>query len=541
MPKYIFVTGGVLSGVGKGVTTASIAMLLQSMGYNVTAIKIDPYINVDAGTMNPYAHGEVFVTDDGGETDLDIGHYERFLGKNLSKKNNITTGQVFLSVITKERKGEYLGQTVQIIPHVTNEIKSLIREVVKEDNVDIALIEIGGTVGDIESLPFLEAVRQMRLEEGISNTFFVHVALTPTLKATGEQKTKPVQHSVQELRRIGIQPDMIVVRCEKPLVDEARRKIALYSNVPIEYVISNHDVEIIYEVPLILHEQGVPKLIAQKLELDYREPDLSKWIDFVNRLKKAKIDITIAMIGKYTKLRDSYLSIIEALKHASATTGVKPHLRWIESSELEDLDIKEIGKQIADVDAAIILPGFGKRGAEGKIKAIKYLRENDIPTFGICFGFQLMVIEFARNVIGLKDANSVELDPSTHQPVVDLLPSQRNIGFLGGTMRLGARAIKLLKGSYVYKAYGRDIIIERHRHRYTVNMKYIDLFESCGFRISGISEDKDGDVVEFMELVSNKFFIGTQAHPEFRSKPLNPSPIFVFFLETVMNYKGRQS
>jgi CTP synthase len=541
MPKYIFVTGGVLSGVGKGVTTASIAMLLQSMGYNVTAIKIDPYINVDAGTMNPYAHGEVFVTDDGGETDLDIGHYERFLGKNLSKKNNITTGQVFLSVITKERKGEYLGQTVQIIPHVTNEIKSLIREVVKEDNVDIALIEIGGTVGDIESLPFLEAVRQMRLEEGISNTFFVHVALTPTLKATGEQKTKPVQHSVQELRRIGIQPDMIVVRCEKPLVDEARRKIALYSNVPIEYVISNHDVEIIYEVPLILHEQGVPKLIAQKLELDYREPDLSKWIDFVNRLKKAKIDITIAMIGKYTKLRDSYLSIIEALKHASATTGVKPHLRWIESSELEDLDIKEIGKQIADVDAAIILPGFGKRGAEGKIKAIKYLRENDIPTFGICFGFQLMVIEFARNVIGLKDANSVELDPSTHHPVVDLLPSQRNIGFLGGTMRLGARAIKLLKGSYVYKAYGRDIIIERHRHRYTVNIKYIDLFESCGFRISGISEDKDGDVVEFMELVSNKFFIGTQAHPEFRSKPLNPSPIFVFFLETVMNYKGRQN
>jgi CTP synthase len=541
MPKYIFVTGGVLSGVGKGVTTASIAMLLQSMGYNVTAIKIDPYINVDAGTMNPYAHGEVFVTDDGGETDLDIGHYERFLGKNLSKKNNITTGQVFLSVITKERKGEYLGQTVQIIPHVTNEIKSLIREVVKEDNVDIALIEIGGTVGDIESLPFLEAVRQMRLEEGISNTFFVHVALTPTLKATGEQKTKPVQHSVQELRRIGIQPDMIVVRCEKPLVDEARRKIALYSNVPIEYVISNHDVEIIYEVPLILHEQGVPKLIAQKLELDYREPDLSKWIDFVNRLKKAKIDITIAMIGKYTKLRDSYLSIIEALKHASATTGVKPHLRWIESSELEDLDIKEIGKQIADVDAAIILPGFGKRGAEGKIKAIKYLRENDIPTFGICFGFQLMVIEFARNVIGLKDANSVELDPSTHHPVVDLLPSQRNIGFLGGTMRLGARAIKLLKGSYVYKAYGRDIIIERHRHRYTVDIKYIDLFESCGFRISGISEDKDGDVVEFMELVSNKFFIGTQAHPEFRSKPLNPSPIFVFFLETVMNYKGRQN
>jgi len=536
MQKYIFVTGGVLSGVGKGVTTASIAMLLQSMGYNVTAIKIDPYINVDAGTMNPYAHGEVFVTDDGGETDLDIGHYERFLGKNLSRKNNITTGQVFLSVITKERKGEYLGQTVQIIPHITNEIKSLIKEVVREQNVDIALIEVGGTVGDIESLPFLEAVRQMRLEDGFKNTFFVHVALVPTLKTTGEQKTKPVQHSVQELRRIGIQPDMIVVRCEKPLVDEAKRKIALYSNVPIEYVISNHDVDIVYEVPLTLYEQGIHKLIAQRLELDYREPDLSKWINFVNKLKNANIEINIAMIGKYTKLKDSYLSIIEAVRHASAIIGAKTSFKWIESTEIEELENKEIMNHLNNVDAAIILPGFGKRGTEGKIKAIKYLRENNIPTFGICFGFQLMAIEFARNVIGLKDANSSELEPSTPQPVVDILPSQKNINFVGGTMRLGIRTIKLLKGTLVHRAYGSDIIAERHRHRYTINTKYVDLFENNGFKISGISEDRDESVIEFMELTNHRFFIGTQAHPEFRSKPLNPSPIFVSFLETVLRY-----
>lgn len=532
MRKYIFITGGVLSGVGKGVTTASIAMLFQSMGYNVTAIKIDPYINVDAGTMNPYAHGEVFVTDDGGETDLDIGHYERFLGKNLSKKNNITTGQVFLSVITKERKGEYLGHTVQIIPHITNEIKSLIRDVAKEQNADVVLVEIGGTVGDIESLPFLEAVRQMRLEEGFKNTFFIHVALVPMLRTTGEQKTKPVQHSVQELRRIGIQPDMIVARCEKPLTDEARRKISLYSNVPVEYVISNYDVDVIYEVPLILYEQRVPELISQRLELAYREPDLSKWKDFIDRLKNAKTWIQIAMIGKYTKLKDSYLSIIEALKHASAVVGVNPYIKWIESSEIEGLSDKDLIKHLEHVDAAIILPGFGKRGTEGKIKALKYLRENNIPTLGICFGFQLMVIEFARNVVGLKDANSTELDPTTPHPVIDILPSQRNIDFLGGTMRLGVRMIRLFKGTLVHRAYGSEIIVERHRHRYTVNTKYIDMLEYGGFKVSGINEEEN--VVEFMELKDHRFFVGTQAHPEFRSKPLNPSPIFTFFLTTVL-------
>uniref|UniRef100_A0A7C2ZNA5 CTP synthase n=1 Tax=Ignisphaera aggregans TaxID=334771 RepID=A0A7C2ZNA5_9CREN len=535
MSKYIFVTGGVLSGVGKGVTTASIAMLLQSMGYNVTAIKIDPYINVDAGTMNPYAHGEVFVTDDGGETDLDIGHYERFLGKNLSKKNNITTGQVYLSVISKERRGEYLGSTVQIIPHITNEIKALIKEVVKEQQADIALVEIGGTVGDIESLPFLEAVRQMRLEEGQQNTFFVHVALAPTLRTTGEQKTKPVQHSVQELRRIGIQPDMVVVRCENPLSEEARKKIALYSNVPVEYVISNHDVDIIYEVPFVLYGQRVPQLISQKLGIEYREPDLSKWLGFVNGLKNAKKEVKIAMIGKYTKLRDSYISIIEAVRHSSAVEGVKPLLKWIESSELETSKINGIENIMSDIDAAIILPGFGKRGSEGKIRTLKYLRENDIPTFGICFGFQLMVIEFARNVLGLNNANSTELDPTTPHPVIDLLPSQRHVDALGGTMRLGAKPIRLFKGTHVYSAYNRDVISERHRHRYGFNNRYLDLFENNGFSVSGVSYD---DVVEFMELKHHKLFIGTQAHPEFRSKPLEPSPIYVYFLKTILKYKN---
>ncbi|MEM0490642.1 MAG: CTP synthase [Ignisphaera sp.] len=536
MTKYIFITGGVLSGVGKGVTSASIAMLLQSMGYNVTAIKIDPYINVDAGTMNPYAHGEVFVTDDGGETDLDIGHYERFLGKNLSKKNNITTGQVYLSVITKERKGVYLGSTVQIIPHVTNEIKNIIMEVAKEQAADITIVEIGGTVGDIEGLPFLEAIRQMRLENGYRNTFFIHVALVPTLRTTGEQKTKPVQHSVQELRRIGIQPDMIVARCEKPLSDEARRKIALYSNVPEEYVISNHDVETIYEVPLILYMQRVPLLIAQRLELVYREPEISLWLNFVEKLKKADVKLRIAMIGKYTKLQDSYISIIEAIKHSSAYLGIKPIFHWIESSELENHDNYDVEKIIGKVDGAIILPGFGKRGSIGKIKAIKYLRENNIPTLGICFGFQLMIVEFARNVLNLRDADSSELNPTTPHPVIDLLPMQRNIDFIGGTMRLGSKTIKLIKGTKVFEAYGRDTIVERHRHRYGVNNKYIELFEKNGFIVSGVSSDEE--IVEFMELKSHNFFIGTQAHPEFRSKPLEPSPIYTYFLRTALLIKN---
>ncbi len=535
MPKYIFVTGGVLSSVGKGVTTASIAMLIKSMGYNVTAIKIDPYINVDAGTMNPYAHGEVFVTEDGGETDLDLGHYERFLNTNLSKRNNITTGQIYYSVIMKERKGEYLGATVQIIPHITDEIKNCIRSVAKEYNADVTLVEIGGTVGDIEGLPFLEAVRQMRLEEGPENTLFIHVALVPTLKTTGEQKTKPVQHSVQELRRIGIQPDIIIARCEKPLEPEAKRKIALYSNVPPHAVFSNHDVETIYEVPLLLYKQGLLNVLCEKLRLEYREPDLSKWIDFVVKLKSASKPLRVAMIGKYTKLRDSYISIVEAVKHASAYLGVKPIFKWIESTDIEQglVNVEEV---LRDADCALILPGFGKRGTEGKIRAIKFLRENRIPTLGICFGFQMMVVEFARNVLGIKDANSRELDPSTPNPVVDLMPSQQNIEFVGGTMRLGAKPIKLIRGTIVYEAYKRDVVFERHRHRYAFNTKYVDIFEGAGFIISGFSYD---GVIEFMELKEHPFFVGTQAHPEFKSRPLEPSPLYMHFVRISKELSAR--
>jgi len=528
MTKYVFVTGGVLSSVGKGVTTASIALLFKAMGFNVTVIKIDPYLNVDAGTMNPYAHGEVFVTEDGGETDLDVGHYERFLGINLSKKNNITAGQIYYAVIMKERKGEYLGATVQIIPHVTNEIKQRIKDVAKEYDADVVFIEIGGTVGDIEGLPFLEAARQMRLEEGFNNVAFIHVALVPTLKATGEQKTKPVQHSVQELRRIGIQPDVVVARCEKPLDPEARSKIALFSNVPPEAVISNYDVSNIYEVPVILLNQMMHRILAQRLALEYREPDLSPWLSFLEKLSKGLKPVKIAMIGKYTRLKDSYMSITEAVKHSSAYIGVKPIFKWLESTDIENGYV-DLEKELEDVKGALILPGFGKRGAEGKIKAIKYLREQNIPTLGICFGFQLMVIEIARNVVGLNNANSSELDPSTPHPVIALLPSQMEVNTIGGSMRLGAISIKLRKGSKVYEAYGREIISERHRHRYGVNTKYIDVLESAGFIVSGVSLDNES-VVEFMELNNHLLFIGTQSHPEFKSRPLAPSPLFMSFM-----------
>lgn len=532
MVKYVFITGGVLSSVGKGVTTASVALLFQSMGYSVTIIKIDPYINVDAGTMNPYAHGEVFVTEDGGETDLDIGHYERFLNKNLSKKNNITTGQIYYSVIMKERKGGFLGATVQIIPHITNEIKNRIKEVVKENNVDIVFVEIGGTVGDIEGLPFLEAARQMRLEEGLNNTAFIHVALVPSLKVTGEQKTKPVQHSVQELRRIGIQPDIIVARCERPLTSEAKAKIALFSNVPPEAVISNYDVSNIYEVPLILYEQGIHLILADRLRLPVLTVKIDHWIDFVERVNKSSKTLEIAMIGKYTKLRDSYISIVESIKHSSAHLGVKPIFKWIESTDIEDGKIK-IGEELNGVKGALILPGFGKRGSEGKIKALEYLREHGIPTLGICFGFELMVIELARNVLGLREANSSELDSTTPHPVIDLLPSQQGVDLLGGTMRLGSKTIKLSKGTLVYDAYGVEYITERHRHRYGVNNKYLESLEAVGFIASGISVEDS--IVEYMELKQHKFYVGTQAHPEFKSRPLQPSPIYTYFLKQALN------
>jgi len=528
--KYIFVTGGVLSGLGKGVTSASTGLLLKSMGYSVIAIKIDPYVNVDAGTMNPYMHGEVFVTEDGGETDLDIGHYERFLNIDLSKKNNITTGKVYQSVIEKERRGDYLGQTVQIIPHVTDEIKREIREVADEQGADVAIIEIGGTVGDIEGLPFLEAARQMRLEEGADNTLFIHVVLIPKLSTTGELKTKPAQHSVQELRRIGIQPDILVARSIEPLSREARRKLALYSNVPQEAIFSNYDVDLVYEVPLILKEQGLHSLISKRLRMKYCEPDLSSWIDFIGKIKNARKQVTVAMVGKYTRLKDSYLSIIEAIKHASAHCLLKPKLKWIEAEDIEKERVSA-EETLEGVDGAVILPGFGIRGAEGKIKLIKELRESGKPTLGICFGLQLMVVEFARNVLGLDKANSTEVDPSTPHPVVDLLSMQKGVIYKGGTMRLGALPIRLVRGTKAYEIYGqRDVVYERHRHRYQVNPRYINKYAENEFIVSGFS--KEG-FPEIMELRSSKFYLGTQAHPEFKSRPLQPSPIYVGFIKAL--------
>lgn len=535
MEKYIFVTGGVLSSVGKGTVTASIGLILKSMGYSVTAIKIDPYINVDAGTMNPYMHGEVYVTEDGGETDLDIGHYERFLDVNLSKKNNITTGQIYLSVIEKERRGDYLGQTVQVIPHITNEIKERIREIARMQQADITLVEVGGTVGDIEGLSFLEAIRQMKLELGERNTLFIHVALVPILSATGEQKTKPVQHSVQELRRIGIQPDAIVARCSRILEPEAKRKIALYSNVPEEAVYTSYDVETIYEVPLVLEEQGISKYIARKLDLEHTKPRLDEWKEFVKKIKESTKPVKIGMIGKYTKLKDSYLSIIEALKHSAAKLRVKPILKWIEATDIEQGKLR-VEEELSNVDGVIILPGFGKRGVEGKIKAITFARENNKPLLGICFGMQLSVVEIARNLAGLHGAHTTEVDPNTPHPVVTLLEGQEKIDRLGGTMRLGAQPIRIIKGTLADKIYGGlKVVYERHRHRYEVNPKYIDILENVGLRVAGISLDNP-ELVEFIELRGHSFFFGTQPHPEFKSRPLRPSPVYATFLEASLKH-----
>ncbi|MEM0099384.1 MAG: CTP synthase [Desulfurococcaceae archaeon] len=526
MTKYIFVTGGVLSGLGKGTIAASIGLLVKSAGYSVTAIKIDPYLNVDAGTMSPFAHGEVFVTDDGGETDMDIGHYERFLNVDLSKKNNITSGQIYYSIIMKERRGEYLGQCVQIIPHVVNEIKERIREISRESGADVVIVEIGGTVGDIEGLPFQEAARQMRFDEGVKNTFYVHIGLAPILPS-GELKTKPIQHSVQELRRIGIQPDALIARSQRHLDDEARHKLALHSNLPPSGVFSCPFLETSYEIPLMLNEQGFTKYLLERLDLEVREPDLSTWNSFVERLKKRSKPVKIAMVGKYTKLKDSYVSIIEALNHASAWNGVKPELIWIESTDIEKNPglINELDK----VDGAIILPGFGKRGSEGKIEAIKYLREEGKPTLGICFGMQLMVVEAARNLAGLRNANSTELDSNTPHPVVILSPEQLGVQDKGGTLRLGARRIIITPGTLAWRIYGTNEVYERHRHRYIVNPKYIDLLEASGIRISGYSEEGHVEIIEYGD--GNSFYLGLQAHPEFKSRPLNPSPVFNEFMK----------
>ncbi|MEM1566418.1 MAG: CTP synthase [Candidatus Bathyarchaeia archaeon] len=533
MVKYVFVTGGVLSSVGKGIVTSSIGKMLQARGFKVTAIKIDPYVNVDAGTMNPYMHGEVYVTEDGGETDLDLGWYERFLDLNLKKENNITTGLVYKAVIEKERRGDFLGRCVQIVPHITNEIKSRIRSVAKDSDVDVVLTEVGGTVGDIEGLPFLEAIRQMRLEEGYENTLYVHVALVPILDVTKEMKTKPLQHSVNELRRIGIQPDIIVARCSEMIDSEALRKIALFGTIPEDAVFCSYNVESIYQVPLILDKQGMGDFICKRLKLPERKPNYDDWKRFVDAILNPVYEVKIALVGKYAGLVDSYVSMNEALRHAGAACKTKVNITYIEAEVFEkNPDETETLKEF---DGIFVPYGFGSRGAEGKIAAIKFARENNIPFLGICFGFQLAVVEFARNVCGLKDANSTEIDPNTPHPVIDLMPEQRGIEFKGATMRLGAHKIVIKPGTLAHRLYGSLEIFERHRHRFEVNMDYLEKLEREGLVFS--SRSPDGRRMETLELPSHYFFFASQFHGEFKSRPGKPDPEYYGFVKACLDRK----
>lgn len=530
--KFIFVTGGVMSGIGKGIVTASIGKILQVRGFSVTAAKIDPYLNVDAGTMNPIMHGEVFVTDDGGEIDMDLGTYERFLDVNLSKRHNITTGQVYSTVITRERKGEYLGRCVQIIPHITDEIKDRIRSIAEANNVDVIVTEIGGTVGDIEGLPFLEAVRQIRLEEGGGNVLYAHVTWVPVLSVVGEQKTKPTQHSVQELRRIGIQPDIIVARSSSPLKETPRKKIALFCNVEERAVFTSPDLECVYESPLVLDRQGMGDYICEKLHLPSRKAEWRRWESLVERFISPSGVVRIAMCGKYAELADSYVSVNEALKHAGAACNVRVKIDWIETEIFEEKP--ERISLLSGYDGILVPGGFGVRGTQGKIAAIKYAREMDKPFLGICFGFQLAVVEYARH-IGFKDANSTEVDPNTPHPVIDLMPEQRGIKELGATMRLGAHEVYVMPGTMAYRLYGRERIWERHRHRYEVNPDYIEALEGRGLVFSGTSPD--GRRMEILELPEKYFFLATQFHGEFKSRPEHPSPPYYGFIKACLDQR----
>ncbi len=536
MVKYIFVTGGVLSSVGKGIVTSSVGKMLQFRGFSVTAIKIDPYVNVDAGTMNPYIHGEIFVTDDGGETDLDLGWYERFLDISLPKENNITTGQVYQTVIDRERRGDFLGKCVQIIPHITDEIKRRIRAVAQKSNVDVVLTECGGTVGDIEGLPFLEAIRQMRLEEGYENTLYIHVALVPILDVTSEMKTKPLQHSVNELRRIGIQPDIIVSRCAKMITKEVLEKISLFGTIPKEAVFCSYNVSSIYRVPLILDEQGMGDYICKRLKLLPKNLNfemIRKWKNFVEALENCQYTVKIALIGKYTGLIDSYVSMNEAFKHAGAACNTRVLIDYIEAETFEENPEKV--NDLKNYDGIFVPYGFGPRGTSGKIMAIQFAREHNIPFLGICYGFQLAVVEFARNVCKLNDANSTEIDENTSHPVIDLMPEQYQTTYKGATMRLGAHKIIVKKGSLAHKLYGAAEIYERHRHRYEVNPKYIPILEKYGLVFSGRSPD--GRRMEILELPNKFFFFASQFHGEFKSRPGKPSPEYYGFIKACLDRK----
>ena len=526
--KYLFTTGGVVSSIGKGLASASIGALLEARGLRVTFLKLDPYINVDPGTMSPYQHGEVYVTDDGAETDLDLGHYERFTNARLTRANNLTTGKIYQAVISKERRGEYLGATVQVIPHITDEIKARVIEAT--DGVDVAIVEIGGTVGDIESLPFLEAVRQLKLELGPTNALSIHVTLVPWIGAAGELKTKPTQHSVKELREIGIQPDVLICRTERPLSRQIKEKISLFSNVPPEMVISAPDVTCIYALPETLHEQGIDELLCEKLNIWSRLPDIGPWKRVVERfLRPAKGTARIAVVGKYVHLRDSYKSLHEALVHGGIFNDVRVDLHYVDSEDLEKSD--DVGKILGDVDAILVPGGFGERGTEGKIMAIRYARETGVPFFGICLGMQLAVVEFARHVAGIAKANSAEFDPSA-PAVIDLMPEQRNLRDKGATMRLGAYPCTLLAGSIAAEAYGTTEISERHRHRYEVNNDFREQLEAKGLVLSGTSPDRH--LVEMVELRDHPYFVGCQFHPELKSRPMTPHPLFVRFVQAAM-------
>lgn len=535
--KFIFVTGGVVSSLGKGITAASLGRLLKNRGLKVSIQKLDPYINVDPGTMSPYQHGEVFVTEDGAETDLDLGHYERFIDENLSKNNNVTTGKIYWSVINKERTGEYLGGTVQVIPHITNEIKSRVYKVADEMKPDVVIAEIGGTVGDIESLPFLEAIRQMKGEVGPENCMYIHVTLVPYLSMAGELKTKPTQHSVKELRSIGIQPDIIVCRSEKPLSKDLKDKIGLFCSLDGEHVVQNLDAENLYEVPLLLEKEGLDDLVVKRLNLcDGAAADMNEWSAMVDKMKNLKKEVVIGLVGKYVELHDAYLSVVEALSHGGLPHDTDVKIKWIHSEHINETNMDDV---LGDVDGILVPGGFGDRGIEGKFLAAKYARENAIPYLGICLGMQIAIIEFARNVAGLKDANSTEFNENTPHPVIDLLSSQTNIDTLGGTMRLGAYPCTLKEGTLASKAYKTDTVQERHRHRYEVNNKYIQTLTSNGLIISGTSPN--GNLVEIIELKEHPWFVGVQFHPEFKSRPNRPHPIFADFVGAALKYKENKN
>jgi CTP synthase len=536
MARFIFVTGGVVSSLGKGIAAATMGYLLKQRGVSVTLQKCDPYLNVDPGTMSPFQHGEVYVTDDGAETDLDLGHYERFADVTLTRENNTTAGHIYDTILSRERRGDFLGKTVQVIPHVTDEIKRRMRMLADAEGVDCAIVEIGGTVGDIESLPFLEAIRQLRLELGPENTVFVHVTLVPYIKASREMKTKPTQHSVKELREIGIQPDVLICRTEQPMHRDLREKIALFCNVDVNAVIEARDVSSIYEVPLVFHRGGLDDLLIGKLRLPAGEADLSAWEDMVECITSSPERLTIAICGKYVHLHDAYKSIIEACTHGGVASRARVDLRWVDSEEVNERNPEDI---FAGVDGILVPGGFGQRGTDGMVRAVRYARESGIPFFGICLGFQCMMIDFARNVCGFTDANSSEFDGATPHPVIDLMSDQAELEELGGTMRLGAQDCDLRTGSRAFEAYGTPRVSERHRHRYEFNNDYRERFEGRGMIFSGTNPDRD--LVEIGELPDHPWFVGVQFHPELKSRPRVPHPLFSAFVRAALHHSKKEA